>query len=698
MRWSRLRPSVAGLLRHGDLLLAALVVSIVAMMIVPLPTFLLDILITTNISLAVVLLLVSIYVIDALRIATFPTILLITTLFRLGLNVSSTRLILLQADAGEVISSFGNFVVAGNLVVGAVVFLILTLIQFIVIAKGSERVAEVAARFALDAMPGKQMAVDAELRAGTIDGDQARRQRALLQRESQFYGAMDGAMKFVKGDAVAGILITLVNILGGLAIGVLQRGMSLADAGHLYTLLTVGDGLVSQIPALLISTAAGIVVTRVAAEDEGSHLGHDMGAQLLAQPRAIAIAAGLLALLGLVPGLPAAPFLLLGGTAGAVAWGLRARATAADGGRAHPSAAPWLGSPPRRESGELPEPYSRLALEVGPALLPFVDANGEGRRLVVELIPGLRELLRSELGLPVPGVHVRRGRELRGAQYRFALDETPIAAGEAVLEGLVVAADAARLAAAGLPAGRPLTLPGLTGPASCLPPGVVLPAAAALDVVDPATQLVLHLGQVLRQQAAELVGIQETQELLDGLEHSHPALVHEVVPKLVSLPMLAEILRRLLDEQLPIRDLRTILHAMAEWAVSERDPLVLSEYARMGLRRYISHRYAGGSRGTLRAYLLDPLIEDAVRGAVQRTDKGSYLALEPALAREIVAAVGRELAGVPADEPLPVLLTNVEVRRFVRRLLETDFPALPVLAFGELLPSVNVQPVARVAL
>src|SRR3954452_4741179 len=310
------------LTRYSDMALAGLVVAIVGMMIVPLPTPLLDLLISVNIATGVVLLLVAIYVSDALKIATFPTLLLLTTLFRLALEVSATRLILLRADAGEVIRAFGNFVVAGNLVVGAVVFLILTMIQFIVISKGSERVAEVAARFTLDAMPGKQMSIDAELRAGHIDHNEARRRRSALARESQLFGSMDGAMKFVKGDAIAGIVVLAVNIVGGLVIGVLQRGLDVATAAKTYTVLTIGEGLVSQIPALVISTAAGIIVTRVASEEEGGHLGRDIGLQVMAQPKAIAIAAGLLLLLAVVPGLPGVPFVTLGIVLGLIAWRL----------------------------------------------------------------------------------------------------------------------------------------------------------------------------------------------------------------------------------------------------------------------------------------------------------------------------------------------------------------------------------------
>ena len=314
----------AMLVRHADLFLAGVVVAIVAMMVVPLPTPLLDLLLSVNIAAAVTLLLVSLYVGDALKIATFPTLLLLTTLFRLALEISATRLILLRADAGEVIHAFGNFVVAGNLVVGAVIFVILTVVQFIVISKGAERVAEVAARFTLDAMPGKQMSIDAELRAGHIDAREARARRAALARESQLFGAMDGAMKFVKGDAIAGIIVLAVNVVGGLVIGVLQRGMDVGAAARVYTVLTIGEGLVAQIPALLVSTAAGIIVTRVASEDDGagSHLGRDIGKQLLAQPKALAIAAGMLGLLAVVPGLPAAPFLALAAAMGAIAWRL----------------------------------------------------------------------------------------------------------------------------------------------------------------------------------------------------------------------------------------------------------------------------------------------------------------------------------------------------------------------------------------
>jgi len=693
---SGLPPQLQLLTRHSDLLLAGMVVGIVAMMIIPLPTPLLDILITTNISLAVILLLVSIYVESALRIAAFPSILLITTLFRLGLNVSSTRLILLQADAGEVIRSFGQFVVAGNLVVGAVIFLILTLIQFIVIAKGSERVAEVAARFALDAMPGKQMAIDADLRAGTIDMDEARAQRGALQRESQLYGSMDGAMKFVKGDAIAGILITIVNIVGGLLIGVLQRGMPAGEAAQIYSILTIGDGLVSQIPALLISTAAGIVVTRVASEESGAHLGKDIGEQVMAQPRAIAIAAGLLVLLAIIPGLPTLPFLALAAVAGSVAYGL-IRSRRADAPRRAHARPPGLEGLEGMEDAALP---AAIALEVGQGLAPL-DASDRRSQLMRELIPGLRELVFTELGVMLPGINVRAGGGAAGPLspygYRILLAEVPMAEG-LVPDGTVLAlASRDRLLASGVAECEEVVVPGVMPPVC----RVTEAAGAALDAtgvetVDPATQMVLHLGQVLRAYAHELVGIQETQQLLDALERTHAALVHEVVPKVVSLQTLAEVLRRLLEEGIPIRNLREILEALAEWGPSERDAVVLVEHVRASLKRQISHRYAPAG-AALQALLLDPMIEEAVRESIQRTDRGSYLAMEPELSRDIVVAVRERLEAFSDDEPLPVVLTAMEIRRYVRRLLEVEIPELAVLSYNELLPQVQIQPVARVS-
>ncbi len=620
----------AALSRHADLALAALVVAIVGMMIVPLPTPVLDLLISLNLAVAVTLLLVAVYVADALKIATFPTLLLLTTLFRLAIEVSATRLILLRADGGAVIRAFGSFVVAGNLVVGIVIFVILTMIQFIVISKGAERVAEVAARFTLDAMPGKQMSIDAELRAGHIDHAEARRRRAALARESQLFGSMDGAMKFVKGDAVAGIVVLAVNIVGGLIIGVFQRGLDLSAAGRTYTVLTIGEGLVAQIPALIISTAAGILVTRVASEDEGGHLGRDIGLQVTAQPKAIAIAAGLLGVLALVPGLPAPPFLVLALVLGAVAWRLlRVPSPAPAAVPAGPAASPLV-----------------------PLLTPIaVEVSAElGARLddfMTEIVPGLRERLFAELGQPLPSVRLRGAvAGLTGGAYVIRLNEVPLDRGE-------------------------------------LPREAWERAGAQLG------DRVLTL---MRRHGHELFGLEEAHGLLDALERTHPALVREVVPKLISPVLFTDVARRLLEEGISLRNMRDILGALAEWAPHERDPVVLTEHVRAALRRAITYRHAGSS-GTLAAYLLDPMIEDAVRDAIQKTASGSYLALEPRLSQDIVSAVGKAVGPAAAGA---VLLTTAEIRRYVRRLIEAAHPDLPVLSFQELAAEAQIRPIGRI--
>ncbi|HTB61628.1 MAG TPA: flagellar biosynthesis protein FlhA, partial [Polyangia bacterium] len=517
---------VRGLLsRYADLALAGLVVAIVGMMIVPLPTPLLDLLISVNIAAAVTLLLVAIYVSDALKIATFPTLLLLTTLFRLALEVSATRLILLRADAGEVIRAFGNFVVAGNLVVGAVIFLILTMIQFLVVSKGSERVAEVAARFTLDAMPGKQMSIDAELRAGHIDHNEARRRRAALARESQLFGSMDGAMKFVKGDAIAGIVVLAVNIVGGLVIGIVQRGMDAGTAAHTYTVLTIGEGLVAQIPALIISTSAGIIVTRVASEEEGGHLGRDIGLQIMAQPKALAIAAGLLALLAIVPGLPTVPFLTLALILGAVAWKLlRTAAPAAETAATGPAGAAVAraGAPRGAAADEalLSPLLTPIAVEVSAELGAYLDGFAS------EVVPRLRERLFAELGLPLPAVRLRVGASaLAEGAFVIRLNEVPLARGEIARDDW---------------------------------------GAAGARLGDEVLAL-------LRRYGHELFGLEEAQALLDALERTHPALVREVVPKLVSLVLFTDIARRLVEEGISLRNLRDILGALAEWAPHDRD-------------------------------------------------------------------------------------------------------------------------------
>jgi type III secretion protein V len=691
--------------KYSDLALAGVVVLIIGMMIVPLPTFILDLLICTNMALAVVLLLVAIYITEALRIATFPTLLLITTLFRLALEVSATRLILLHADGGEVIHAFGNFVVAGNLVVGAVIFFILTMIQFIVIAKGSERVSEVGARFTLDAMPGKQMSIDAELRAGHIDHTEARRRRAALSRESQFFGSMDGAMKFVKGDAIAGIIVLVTNIVGGLVIGIVQRGMDASMAAKTYTVLTIGEGLVSQIPALVISTAAGIIVTRVASEEEGSNLGREIFSQLTGQPKALAIAAGLLILLAIVPGFPAIPFLALSLVLGFVAWRLLGddRKDAAASAQTGKPGAPPAASAGAAQAGKpatpagAPAPPSPILTPIGvdisPALTEVFSPDGAGGRFVKELVPALRERVFNDQGMFLPSVRLRPGvRSLPEHGYSIRLLEVAMASGTVVPGHVLAPGTPEQLAERGFRGGTAGVSPE-GGPGTWLPDSEADRAkSAGLPTSPPEEAVIRHIAHLMRRYGHELMGIQETQALLEALEKSHPALVREVVPKLISTVVLTDVLKRLAEEGVSLRSMREILGALAEWAPLERDPVALTEHVRVALRRQIVAKYLGPS-GALVVYLLDPMIEETIRESIQRTATGSYLALEPAISRDIVQAVGRSITGSGGT---PVILTSAEIRRYVRRLLEAEFPAVAVLSFQEMSAETKLQPLGRI--
>jgi type III secretion protein V len=636
------------------------VVLIVALMVVPLPTWLLDILLAGNLSAAIAILLVVLYVPDAISIATFPTLLLITTLFRLALNVSSTRLILLQANAGEVIRSFGQFVVRGNYVVGAVVFLILTIIQFVVIAKGSERVAEVGARFVLDAMPGKQMAIDAEARSGAIDAAEARFRRRHLARESQFYGAMDGAMKFVKGDVIASVIITFINILGGLAIGVGQRGLGVETALKRYGLLTIGDGLVTQIPALVLSTAAGILVTRVASEEPDRSLGQELASQILGIPKALQVAGVFVLGLAIVPGLPGVPFAVLGVLLLVVAQA-RTRQIRGEARRAS-------SEPPRAPSG---------AVRRGPMFLPVVvpftiDLSGDLSTLVDDASRGddivrpgaftvgqrVRERIFNELGVPLPAARVRVDETLPARHIVISLFEIP-----------------ARILA--------------VAPETTEAQAVIELESAALALVRP--------------RAADFIGIAETQLLLDQLEQIAPALVRQTVPKPVTLSLLADVLRRLVEERVAIRDLRAILEALSLVAAAEKDPLNLTEFVRSQLRRATTYRLTGGRR-ELSVCLLDASIEEAVRHAITKTASGSFLALAPAAGRDVVAAIRRALSegqssSIGANAPTAsIILTQPDIRRFVRKLIEVDLPDTTVVSFAELLPEVALHPVGKATL
>ncbi|WP_164014977.1 type III secretion system export apparatus subunit SctV [Pyxidicoccus trucidator] len=696
------------LAKYSDIVLALVVVCIVGMMIVPLPTLLLDVLLTLNISISVVLLLVSLYVPAALHLTVFPTLLLITTMFRLSLTISTTRLILLTGDPGEVVIAFGNFVVQGNFVVGAILFVILVIVNFIVISKGSERVAEVAARFTLDAMPGKQMSIDADLRAGSIDQDQGKKKRRDLERESQLFGAMDGAMKFVKGDAIASIIITVVNIVGGLIIGVTQKGMSAGDAAQKYTLLTIGDGLVSMIPAILISTCAGIIVTRVGGEEEGAHLGIDMGQQLTAYPKAIAIAAGMLIVLGLVPGLPKIPFFLLGAGAGFGAWTMLKKAKeselveeagpALETDNGTPMASEPAPKEPMNPDSELFIPVvTPIVLEVSDALVPYVDSRQDNGKFLFELIPFMRDGLFVELGVRFPGVRARGNASLPPGAYQVQINEVPVVTGQATLGHILVNDTVDRLKLMNIQGFEAIN-PATRQPAAWVPEQHRdTLEAAGLTTWDVPGYIILHMAAVLRRNAREFVGVQETQTMLEQLEKAFPAIVKEVVPKVVNVLKLTDILQRLVEEEISIRDLRGILQALAEYGQVEADNVMLTEHVRAAQRRYISHKYARGT-GTLVVYLLDPNIEEAIRGSVKRTSAGAHLALEPELAQEIVQAVRSECGHLPPSAQRPVILTAMDIRRYVRKLLEYEFnPSFSVLSYQELSPELNIQPVARIS-
>jgi type III secretion protein V len=696
--------------KYSDIVLAIVVIAIVGMMIVPLPTFLLDVLLTVNISLSVIILLISLYIPGALSISVFPTLLLITTMYRLALTVSTTRLILSTGDAGEVVLAFGNFVARGNYVVGGIIFVILVIVNFIVIAKGAERVAEVAARFTLDAMPGKQMSIDADMRAGSIDMEEGKRKRRDLERESQLFGAMDGAMKFVKGDAIAGIIVTVVNLVGGLAIGMLQRGLTVGDAAKKYSLLTIGDGLVGMIPAILISTAAGIIVTRVGGDEEGSNLGQDVGTQLTAYPRAIAIAAGMLVALGLVPGLPKLPFLVLGTAAGTGAYFMLKRERAIANGE-DPDAEPLAEGASEAPAAVEPAPKEQLnpdselfipvvtpiVLEVSDSLVPFVDSRQDGGKFLFELVPFMRDGLFVELGVRYPGVRARGAPGLPPGAYQIQINEVPVVTGRATLGHILVNDTVDRLRLMNVE-GFEAVNPATRQPAAWVPESNKdMLEAAGLTTWDVPGYMILHLAAVLRRHAREFVGVQEVQTMLDQLEKAFPAIVKEVVPKVVTVLKLTDILGRLVEEEISIRDLRGILQALAEQGQTEADSVMLTEHVRSAQKRYVSHKYARGT-GTLVVYLLDPQIEEAIRSSIKRTSAGTHLALEPDIAQEIVQAVKNECGHLPPTAQRPVILTAMDIRRYVRKLLEYEFnPPFSVVSYQELSPELNIQPVARIS-
>ncbi len=700
--WTSLRQGDLNvvLARYSDILLALLVISIIGIMIIPIPTFLMDIFLTTNMALAISILMISLYIPNALALASFPTILLVSTLFRLALEVSATRLILLYADAGEVIHAFGSFVVKGNLIVGFVIFLIITLLQLIVIAKGAERVSEVSARFTLDAMPGKQMSIDADLRAGLIDAEEAKRRRRLIEKESQFHGAMDGAMKFVKGDAIAGILISAINIVAGLIIGIVIKKFPFDVAIKKYTLLTIGEGLVAQIPSLIITTASAVITTRVASSEEGASLGQDIGVQLLSQPKAIAIASGMLAGMAIVPGMPTVPFLILSGVAGTTAWSLMRTRRVKEKEAVKSKMMERPAEAAKQQSIELQLPVAvPVILETSPSLTPYVDIEQKGERFVNELLPQMRLWLFHDLGIVFPGVRIRgEAIYLPENQYAVYIHEVPVALGTAYPNHVFVGESVQEVA-----------MMGLTGPTGPHPitgkAGLWVPEEAAdqvhglgVSTMSPDEYVAVHLSQVIKRHADELLGIQEVQNILDAMEQQgYAALVKNVVPKLLSIQRLTDILRRLLREEISIKNMKAILEALADWAPYENDPVYLTEYVRMNLKRYIAYKFSNG-QPTLPVYLLDPAIEQAIQNGIRQSASGSYLSLDPQVSQQVLEAFRTAFGRVDLTSVRPIVLTQMEVRYFTKRLISFEYPNVVVLSFQELPSDMRIQPVGRIQL
>ena len=664
--------------QRGDIIVAVAVVSILGVMVLPVPPFILDMLLSFSISLAIVIIVTAIYVKKPLDLSVFPSILLITTLYRLALNIASTRLILLKGNegtdaAGQVIRSFGEFVVGGNYAVGFIIFLILVVINFVVITKGSGRIAEVAARFVLDAMPGKQMAIDADLNAGLINEAEARRRRAFISQEADFYGAMDGASKFVRGDAIAGLIITAINILGGLAIGTLQQGMGLAEAAKTYSILTIGDGLVAQMPALLISTAAGIVVSRAGTEAE---LGKEITRQLLVNPKALLTAAGIMAFLGVVPGLPHIPFFLLSAAAGGLAYALTTdeHVKVAEEKAVAEAASPASTEPAIESYIEL-EP---LTFELGYGLIPLVEG---GTSQLLDKIKAMRRQLATELGFVVPSIHIKDNLQLRPHEYTLLIRGIEVSRGEVMLNHFLAVASGELPKLEGVPTRDPAF--GL--PAYWIAEGLVEQAQArGYMVVDPATAIVTHLTEMIKAHAWELLTRTEVQNLLDKVTKAYPKLVDELIPSQLALGGLQRVLQNLIRERVPINDLVTILETLVDHAPGTKDAEILTEYARQSLARFITKRHTSPDGG-LHVITVDPRFE---RALVQAMEAGG--AISPDIVTALMRSLEKAIAGQKTKGTVPIILCSPQTRRFLRKIVERFLPAVAVLSSAEVTPAVRL--------
>ncbi len=678
--------------KNTDLLIAFGLLAVLAVMIVPLPPMILDIALTFSLALSILILLVSIYTDRALDFTSFPSLLLMTTLFRLSLNVATTRLILTHGHegekaAGDVIASFANFVVGGNYLIGFVMFIILMVINFMVITKGSGRVAEVAARFTLDAMPGKQMSIDAELNAGHITEADARKRRKQIESEADFYGAMDGASKFVRGDAIAGIIITIINILGGLAIGVIQKGLDVGTAAQYYTMLTIGDGLLAQIPALVISTAAGIIVTR--SSNSEKDVGEEVTGQLFVKPRAVNISGGVLILMGLVPGLPTVPFLIMGALLCGTAWIIKkARLETAQAERKNLENA---AAAPKKENIETMLPLDMVELEVGYGLINIVESDQSGDLL--ERIVSIRKQFALDLGIVVPSIHIRDNLQLAPGEYRVLIKGNKVGGGMLRPESLL-AMDPGNVAD---------RIDGIKTkePAFGLDALWISPVRkedaelAGYTVVDLPTVMATHLTEIVRSHAHELLGRQEASSLIENFKKSHPKVVEELIPDLLPLGSVVRVMQNLLKEQVSVRDLLTIFETLADEAPRSKDIDVLTEQVRRSLARGITAKYTT-ELGNIPVMTLHPHIEELIANSLLQTEQGVQLVMDPSTAHSLINEIARTVESHPEVAGQPILLTSPTSRRHLYKLTSRFIPQLVVLSHNELTSDADVQSVAVV--
>jgi len=668
---------------NSSTMLAVAVMMILGVMLLPMPTFIIDMFLVMNITGALVIIFVAMFVLRPLEFSVFPGLLLIVTLFRLSLNVATTRLILSEAYGGEIIDAFGNFVVGGNYIVGGVIFLILVIINFVVITKGATRIAEVSARFTLDAMPGKQMAIDADLNAGLIDDDQARKRRELIGKEADFYGAMDGASKFVRGDAVAGILMTVINIIGGLAIGTLQLGMMLGEAASTYTLLTIGDGLVAQIPALIISTAAGIIVTRATSEAD---FAADIQSQVTKQPKAVMVSAGVLCVLGLMPGMPFTPFGIMAGILAAIAY-MASKAQSEELPTEEPSDETVI-EDEKIESFLHPDPFE---IEIGYGLIPLVDVNQGGNLL--NRISTIRKSLAIELGIIVPPIRIRDNIQLGSSEYTFIIHDVEVVKGEVMLDYYLVLNPDDSIDLVGVDTTEPTF--GL--PARWISSDQKERAeAAGLTVVEPPAVIATHLMEVLKANAWKLFDRQETQRMLDHLKETHSAVVEGLVPDLLPLGIVTQVLKNLLKEKIPVRNLVIILETLADYAAITKDADTLTEYVRISMADTITNVFKNG-KSDIAVTTFDSRLEDQIMDVIKEGKGNSRnLGLTPAQVNTLFKSIGKNIEKMVLDNRRPAILVSPQIRRYVRSFIEPVLPDVSVLSFSELTSDTNLNTVGSI--